>query len=41
VKAIPLGERAALFNQGSALFLKDVAAGLDLFGATLNFGQFE
>jgi hypothetical protein len=34
-----LREHAALFHQRSTLFLKSVAAGVDLLSATLDFGQ--
>ena len=38
-KPILLREHAALFNQRLSLFFKSVATGVDLPGATLDFGQ--
>ena len=40
-KPVLLREHAALFNQRSALFLKSVATGVDLLGATVDFGKLE
>jgi hypothetical protein len=40
-KPVLLREHAALLNQRSALYLKGVASGVDLVGATLAFGKLE
>jgi hypothetical protein len=36
-----LRERAPLLNQGAALFVKRIASGVDLLGATFHFSKLE